>query len=248
VPVAEQEQQQNDQLRILYWNIHSWRDPSGAANLQAIADLVHETNPQVVSLVEVDEPWGTSDALQELATQMDYTWMFVPSFEFGDQAPAGGFGNALLTTLPILAVQQWQLLWPSKVYDGTEPSEARSVIFAKVGFAQSPVWCGSTHLPRSDAQARVNALQRLTALTHKLDSHWLLCGDFNTPASSWLGSDRSTIVCPGPAQPTYPAHRPVEPIDYCVASPGLHVTGTVLEVSGSDHLPVVVWARVADST
>jgi endonuclease/exonuclease/phosphatase family metal-dependent hydrolase len=244
VSVAEQDQQQGDQLRILHWNIHSWRDTSGASNLETIADSVGETDPHVVSLVEVDERWGMSDSLNELADRVGYSWIFAPSFEFGDQTPAGGFGNALLTKLPILAVQHWQLLWPSKLYDGTEPSEPRSAVFAKLGFLQSPLWFGSTHLSRSDSQARANGLRRLMALTQKLDGHWLVCGDFNTPASSWLHNDRSVVVCPEPAQPTYPADEPVEPIDYCVASPGLLMEGKVLPVEGSDHLPLVVFVRV----
>ena len=245
MPVVEPEQHQNDQLRLLHWNIHSWRDASGASNLDAIVDLVRETDPQVVSLVEVDEPWGMPNTLHELAAHIGYAWVFIPSFEFGDQELVGGFGNALLTTLPVLAVQQWQLLWPAKLYDGTEPSEGRSVVFAQLGFGQSSVWCGSTHLPRGDAQARTNALHRLTELTRELDSPWLLCGDFNTPAESWLDRTGSVVVCPEPAQPTYPTDEPTEAIDYCVASPGLPVTGKILEVGGSDHLPVVVWVRIA---
>jgi endonuclease/exonuclease/phosphatase family metal-dependent hydrolase len=140
--VAEQDQQQDDQLRLLHWNIHSWRDASGTSNLEAIADLVGEIDPHVVSLVEVDEPWGMSDSLNELAARIGYAWIFAPSFEFGEQASAGGFGNALLTKLPILAVQHWQLLWPSRLYDGTEPSEPRSVLVAKLGFLQSALWFG----------------------------------------------------------------------------------------------------------
>lgn len=245
VSAAEQGPPHGDQLRILHWNIHAWRDASGAANLEAITDLATETDPHVVSLVEVDEPWGMADSLSELANRMGYSWIFAPSFEFGDQTPAGGFGNALLTKLPILAVQQWQLLWPARLYDGTEPSEPRSAVFAKLEFSLSPLWFGSTHLPRSDSQARANALHRLMTLTQKLDGHWLVCGDFNTPASSWLDNDRSVVVCPEPAQPTYPANdQLVESIDYCVASPDLHVEGKVLPVGGSDHLPLLVFARL----
>jgi endonuclease/exonuclease/phosphatase family metal-dependent hydrolase len=242
--VAKQDQQQDDQLRLLHWNIHSWRDASGTSNLEAIADLVDEIDPHVISLVEVDESWGMSASLNELAARIGYAWIFAPSFEFGEQAPVGGFGNALLTKLPILAVQHWQLLWPSQLYDGTEPSEPRSVLVAKLGFLQSAPWFGTTHLSRSDAQARANSLDRLMTLTQKLDGHWLICGDFNTPASSWLDSDRSVVVCPEPAQPTYPASEPVEPIDYCVASPGLLMEGKVLKVGGSDHLPVAVFGRL----
>jgi hypothetical protein len=51
------------------------------------------------------------------------------------------------------------------------------------------------------------------------DGRWLVCGDFNIPASPWLGNDHSVVVCPESAQPTYPAHWPVEPIDLWV-TPG----------------------------
>jgi len=245
VSVADRNQQQEGPLRILHWNIHSWRDASDSSNLEVIIDLVGETDPHVVSLVEVDEPWGMSDSLNELANRAGYSWIFAPSFEFGYQAPAGGFGNALLTRLPILAVQQWQLLWPSRLYEGTEPSEPRSAVFAKLGFLLAPLWFGSTHLSRSDSQDRVSSLRRLITLTQKLDGHWLVCGDFNAPVSSWLDNDHSIVVCPEPAQPTYPANEPVESIDYCVASPGLFVEGKVLPVGGSDHLPLLVFARLA---
>ncbi|MGH4008872.1 MAG: endonuclease/exonuclease/phosphatase family protein [Pseudonocardiaceae bacterium] len=245
MPAAEQDRRQDRRLRILHWNIHSWRDTSETSNLEVIIDLVSEADPHIVSLVEVDEPWGMPDSLNELASRTGYSWIFAPSFEFGHHTPAGGFGNALLTKLPILAVQQWQLLWPSRYYDGTEPSEPRSVVYAKIGSFLSPLWIGSTHLPRSDSQARTNALHRLMTLTQKLDGHWLVCGDFNTPASSWLDNGRSVVVCPEPPQPTYPANEPVKPIDYCVASPGLFVEGKTLPVGGSDHLPLLIFVRLA---
>lgn len=232
-----------EQLRMLHWNIHSWRDSSGTSNLSAVAGLIRETEPHVVSLVEVDEPWGLPDGLNELANRLGYAWTFVPSFAFGHDAPAGGFGNALLIKLPIAAVQQWQLLWPPKLYDGTEQSEPRSVVFAKLDSFPAPLWVGSTHLPRSDSQARATAVNRLMTLTQKLDGHWIVCGDFNTPSSSWLDNHLSVVVCPDPAQPIYPATEPVEPIDYCVASVGLMIDARVLPVDGSDHLPLLVTAN-----
>jgi endonuclease/exonuclease/phosphatase family metal-dependent hydrolase len=91
----------------------------------------------------------------------------------------------------------------------------------------------------------MNALNRLMVLVQKLDAPWLVCADFNTPASSWL-NERPIVVCPEPAQPTYPANgQPVEPVDYCVASPDLHVETKVLPVGGSGHLPLLVFARLA---
>lgn len=234
----------DDLLRILHWNIHSWRDASGGRNLEAVAGLIHQTAPHVVSLTEVDEAWGMADSLHELADRDGYAWLFVPSFEFGRTVPSGGFGNALLTRLPILAAQHWQLLWPSRQYDGSEPSEPRSALFARLGFGSAPVWVGTTHLPRGDPWARSKALERLMALTRRLSDRWLLCGDFNTAPSSWLGDGGPITVSPDPAQPTYPADHPVEPIDYCLASPGIHLNAEVLPVAGSDHLPQLVLARL----
>lgn len=232
------------QLRLLHWNIHSWRDADDDSNLKAVTDVIRRTAPHVVSLTEVDERWGTAACLRELADQNGCSWLFAPSFEFGGDRPAGGFGNALLTTLPILAVQQWQLLWPPRIYDGTEQSEPRSATFARLEFLSERLWVGTTHMPRGDSQSRADALERLVTLTGGLSDRWLVCGDFNTPASSWLGNGHSFAVCPDPPEATYPASRPVEPIDYCVASPSIQLEAEVLSAAGSDHLPLLVTARL----
>jgi endonuclease/exonuclease/phosphatase family metal-dependent hydrolase len=235
------------ELRILHWNIHSWRDPSGAPNLDAVISLVHETSPDVISLVEVDEGWGMPAALDEVASQTEYSWVFFPAFEFGNESPAGGFGNALLTKLPILSAHQWYLVSTGKPYDGTEDSEPRSVLLMKLKLEDDSCWIGSTHLPRGNPEARTQAMRRLSAIISKLAGRWLICGDFNAPPSSWPHEEWPFIEFPGSAQPTYPAEQPTEPIDYCIASPGTILTARVLPVAGSDHLPLYVVAKPGDT-
>lgn len=230
------------ELRVLHWNIHSWLDTAGASNLDSVIEVVRETTPHVVSLVEVDEAWGNASRIEAVAEQCGYSSIFAPVLEYGEDEPRGGFGNALLTRLPISAVRQRQLVWPSTIYDGSEPSESRSVTFTRLG----EVWVGTTHLPRSDADARAAALRRLRTIVGDLDGKWLLCGDFNTSASSWLGSADPVSVVPSPAQPTYPTGEPVEAIDYCVASPTLALNAKVLDIGGSDHLAVLFEARATD--
>jgi endonuclease/exonuclease/phosphatase family metal-dependent hydrolase len=233
-------QHQADELRMLHWNIHSWRDDAGASNLESVVNLVQATDPHVVSLVEVDESWGYPSKLDEVADRCDYTSIFVPAFEFGQDSPTGEFGNALLSKLPILAVRQRQLVWPPRLYDGGEPSEPRSVVFVKVQTAAGPVWIGSTHLPRGEADTRADAAQRLVALTQELTDQWLLLGDFNMPASHWLDAYPSLRAYPTPAKPTHPTKNPIEPIDYCVAPQELPVRTEVLPDASSDHLPILV--------
>jgi hypothetical protein len=36
-------------VRVLHWNIHSWRTEDGNSNVAAVADLIRETAPHVVS-------------------------------------------------------------------------------------------------------------------------------------------------------------------------------------------------------
>src|ERR1019366_8793421 len=56
--------------RILHWNIHSWQDPAGAPNAEAVTALIRDTRPHVVSLGEVNEPWGAPDTLGRCSRHM----------------------------------------------------------------------------------------------------------------------------------------------------------------------------------
>jgi endonuclease/exonuclease/phosphatase family metal-dependent hydrolase len=250
VPGGQQARDDRDrraELRLLHWNVHSWRDPAGKPNRESVARLIADLNVDVVCLVEVSEPWAAPEALPELADRAGYTWIFFPSVEIGSDLPARGYGNALLTRLPALAVQQWQLTWPPTVYDGTEPSETRSVALARVQLPGAACWAGSTHLPARSGRAQSAALRRLTELTQRLQAPWVICGDYNTPAASWIKPGEQVVVGPSPAQPTFPAGRPRKPIDYCIASPGIGLDARALAATGSDHLPILVSCRLPAS-
>ena len=54
-------------LRILHWNVHSRKDDRGQPSFGEIAAFVAGQDPDVVSLVEVSEPWAAPGRLTELA-------------------------------------------------------------------------------------------------------------------------------------------------------------------------------------
>jgi endonuclease/exonuclease/phosphatase family metal-dependent hydrolase len=223
-------------VKLLHWNIHMWRDSAGADNRQAVAELISGISPEVVSLVEVDEPWGHPDNLQRLATDLGYGWVFIPAFEYRGE---GGFGNALLVRGQVQAVQQWQLL-PPRLYDGTEPSEQRAVLLTHVRVGQTDCWVGSTHLPRSEPALRAEAARRLVQLLTGLSAPWILCGDFNQPREAW--TPPSSVVVPSSPMSTYPAGAPTDAIDYCVLD-GVSADAHVLASEASDHLPLLIVAH-----
>lgn len=234
---------------MLHWNIHSWRDAAGAPNAGAVTALIRETRPDVVSLVEVNEPWGAPSTLAEIAAECGYCWVFGPCLEFSTQERAGGYGNALLTREPVTAVQQWRVYSPGRQYDGSEQSEPRVVLLARLGSspAGTGFWAGSTHFPASDPDARKDAGRALQRLVQGLDGPWLICGDYNDEPSACFTADATFAVSRDLDRPTFPADSPAVSIDYCIVRPGLITETTTLPAAGSDHLPVLTTVRQARS-
>lgn len=224
-------------LRILHWNIHSWKDAVGAANRDAVAALLKREAPDVVSLTEVNEPQGAPRTLADIADECGYSWIFVPSIEFGTDPNARGYGNALLTRIPVTAVQQLNVHQHEHGYDGSEPSETRSVILARL--SGTGLWVGSTHFPASHQSSRKAAARQLRRLTMQLSTPWLISGDFNASAGSLFDGFSDIRVHPERPPATFPAHRPRTAIDYILTSPGVGTTTEVLRAAGSDHLPLL---------
>ncbi len=220
-------------MKILHYNIHMWTDADGLPNSDRVQELIKDEAPDLVSLVEIDEPWGSPATLTALADRLGYYWAFVPAFEYRCQ---GGFGNALLSRTPLRSVQQWQLLFP-RLYDGSEPSEPRAIILASIEADGTRLTFGSTHLPRHDPALREEASIRLLNLLDTLPSPWIVCGDFNRSPTAWL-TDQHTVA-PSPALATYPTKKPVEHIDYAIYT-GLNLTAETRPSLASDHLPVVI--------
>jgi endonuclease/exonuclease/phosphatase family metal-dependent hydrolase len=228
-------------VRILHWNIHSWKDAAGAPNAHAVTALIRDTAPDVVSLVEVNEPWGAPEALAKVAGECGYSWTFVPCIEYGTDPSLRGYGNALLSRTPMAAVQQVSVYRPGRPYDGSEQSETRSLVLARVG----SWWVGGTHFPASEHASRRIAAQALHQLTLRLTTPWVICGDFNAPAGDLFAKYSGILAEPSPAAPSFPAKRPRKAIDYCLASPEAAVTASILDAAGSDHLPLLVDVAVS---
>jgi endonuclease/exonuclease/phosphatase family metal-dependent hydrolase len=230
---------------MLHWNIHSWRDDRNVPNEAAVEGLVRDLRPDAVSLTEVSTAWGQAGPLAAIGQRLGYKWVFVPALEFRGDPATEGYGNALLTRLPILAVQQWRVHSPER-YANNEPTEPRTVALARLDVAGTPVWAGSTHLPASQEADRSRALRRLATLLGELDSPWLVCGDFNTAARTWREDlPAGVTVVPRWRRATFPARpRPLRAIDYALVSPGLRARGQVLNRKGSDHRPVWVTASL----
>jgi endonuclease/exonuclease/phosphatase family metal-dependent hydrolase len=230
-------------LTAVHWNVHSWIDPAtGRSNEAEVETLLAEVSPDLVSLVEVDETWAEPSRLLRVAGRCGYVAVFPPVFEYGPGRPAGGFGNAVLSRLPVEVVLHRQLTWPDGAYQGSEPTEPRGVVLVRVTAGHGTLWFGSTHLPAGDADARTAAVHRLDDVLAGLAEPWMVAGDFNAPPATW--PEVTAMARAGALPPTRPADDPRVAIDYAVASPELRVEVRALQRRGSDHLPVLVTGRL----
>ena len=232
-----------DVIRLLHWNVHSWVDPAtGGSNAERVVELIHRHRPHAVSLVETDEPWAGPSTLTRIAGVTGYASVFAPAFEYGAEHPSGGFGNAVLTRLPIRSVSQRQLTWPDTVYDGQEPSEPRTLLVVRVDTGDGGGFTiGSTHLPRGDIAARSSALDRLVGISRTLPDPWVVCGDFNAAPDAWVTDAELRAVPSGRATRT--GDPGSEGVDYFVTGRGVTASAAVLDATGSDHLAISATCR-----
>lgn len=167
-------------LRVLTYNIHGWRNASGAVDVAALARIIQASGADIVALNEVFHPLETSDgsqaALDELSALLGMTCAFgvalMPQFAF---APLASYGNALLARLPILA-HAGHHLTPVEGHEQRGLLEARLLL--PDGKATLSVYV--THLDHKSEAARLQQLAAVFQWTTRDRSRpHLLLGDFN---------------------------------------------------------------------
>ena len=116
----------------MHWNVHSWTDDVGVDNVERVLELIRQVDADVACLVEVDEPVEGQRRIDTIAATLGARAAFAPAITYGEGRERGQFGNAIVTRLPMQEVREHPLLWPPPVYDGTEPSEQRTLVLARI--------------------------------------------------------------------------------------------------------------------
>src|SRR5690606_32249863 len=107
-------------LKVLTYNIHHAAPPSRsqAIDLDAIAAVINEQNPDLVALQEVDAHTGRSgpfNQAEELGRKSGMTAHFFKSINYD----GGEYGLAILSRLPVVDVNLYPL--PRMEGNGGEP-------------------------------------------------------------------------------------------------------------------------------
>lgn len=245
---------QTDTLRVMTYNVHSCIGMDGKVDVERIARVIAQANPDVVALQELDVGKQRSlglDQAQLIAHYLEMEFHFHPAMHMEEER----YGDAILTHLPLQLVKADAL--PGLA---DKPKlEPRGAMWVTVEFHGQQINIVNTHLGllARERMAQINALLGKDWLGHpNCQDPVIFCGDLNAQPSSdvcrRIGEqlqDAQTVMPDHRPKGTFSSRFPAVRIDHVFISKGLDVTsietpGSHLARIASDHLPLVAQVRI----
>lgn len=235
-PAVEQTQ---TRVRVVSYNIHHGAGRDDKLDLERIAALINEQQPDIVCLQEVDRNQPRSQKLDFpalLAAQLNMQGVFESNYNFD----GGHYGNMTLTRFPVVAHENIPL-------PGSAGKEPRGCLRVTVRINDQELDVFNTHLGLDGEERKAQAS---AILTHVGKGSTVLAGDLNAtlqepPLQILLQQFKTTDpVEPAPEDGANPAVKPRRQIDFILVSGPVDVLSSRI-VAGptaaiaSDHLPVV---------
>lgn len=236
------------------YNIYHGENPSkpGTSNLEDIADLIQEIQPDFVALQEVDSLTGRSASLndgvpqnlvRELADMTGMYGYFGKAIDFD----GGGYGEGILSREP---VQVRKVMLP--IPKGGEDL-AMLIAESKLPNGNRFLFAG-THLCHQFDENRVAQVEKINEVFSDTGQPSVLAGDLNfvpgsvpyqTVENLWVDIAKRS----GSVEPTISYENPSRRIDYMFAlQKSLNqieiIDIDVLNVGYSDHMPIVATIRI----
>ena len=233
--------------RVLTLNIHSAIDWQNHFNLEGLAKLINDLNPDVVGLQEVDRFWSSVSQFQDIPGELALRTKMFAAFSVSRERNNGFFGNLVLSKYPIL--QMWTEDMPGSL-------ERRSFIYAQINLKGSKINFLTTHLGLSvsDRLEQVNAMfECIREIKGPLIISGDLNGDATDPAVKLLLENFTELQDSShfKGQGTFRGRNGVigPKIDYIFVSPEFEpVNFQIIDSYISDHLPVMAEIRLHTET
>lgn len=220
-------------LTLASYNIHACIGTDGRFDPDRIVRVLQELNADVVALQEVEHhDVDGYDLLDYLAEKTGLTAIAGPTLK----RETRHYGNAILTRLPILAVNRVDLTLPGR--------EARGAIDVTLDGNERRVQVVATHLGLRPWERRQQVRRLLELFEIGLTDIYVLMGDLNEwflwgRPVRWLHAHFKHA----PHPPTFPSRRPFMALDRMWVHPRRRLTKLEAHASGlartaSDHLPL----------
>ncbi len=232
-------------LRVLTYNIHHANPPSTTAtiDINAIANVIKQQNPDLVALQEIDVNTTRSGAsLNEAAEIARLTGL---KFFFGKAINYGGgeYGVGILSKYPIESSMNTPL--PTATGTNGEPRTLATAVITLPGGKK--IVFASTHLDAQSADTnRVLQINRIVEILQQEQNPVIIGGDFNAvPGTRVINAlDAAfTRTCITACGFTIPVNNPNKTIDFIAYKPSNNFKvlehKVIDEKYASDHLPVL---------
>ena len=228
-------------LRVMTYNIHHGEGTDGRQDLDRIAAVIKEAEPDLVALQEVDQKVKRSGQVDQPTELARLTGMQVV---FGGNIPleGGEYGNAVLSRLPIVRHQNHLL-------PRTDGGEQRGVLEVELGVpGKERLIFLATHLDHRRLEAqRIDSAKAINELAgHYKDDLVVLGGDLNdVPESNTLAQFlKHWKIATFGSVPTYPSGKPDRQLDFVLVYPAsrwrLHQVRLPGDAVASDHRALMV--------
>ncbi len=236
------------EIKVMSYNIYhgEMNGVPGKSNLQQVADLIKQYQPDFVALQEVDSMTNRSaalnngirqDLIQELARMTGMHGYFGKAIDFSN----GGYGEGILSRYPVES-RQFDLPTP-------EGGENRALLLVAHRFPNGQkIVFGGTHFCHEYAKNQQAQAEAICDIVDKETAPAIVAGDFNitddsNPYATIVASFIDVAVQHGNPKNTIPSDNPTKRIDYIFVSKAdqwVVKEVQVIESDASDHLPVLV--------
>lgn len=235
-------------IKVLSFNILHGATMKGDFDLDVLAKVIHDANPDFVAMQEVD--YKTNRAKKyDLATELGYRTKMASIFARAMQYDSGEYGEGVLSKHTFLQTRNVALPYLPK----DEPRAAIEV--TTILPSKDTIAFIGTHLDHlEDDTNRIMQAKKINSTFLSNGYPTILVGDLNAEPDSqtikileqkWTGAyDKKNL------EPTYPSDNPLIKIDYVMFYPKnrwkVLETKVIQDTIASDHCAYLVTLQLLD--
>ncbi|WP_171655149.1 endonuclease/exonuclease/phosphatase family protein [Paenibacillus foliorum] len=247
--VQANEEEQSQSIRVMSYNIRHGEGNDNKLDINRTANVIRESNAEIVALQEVDKNWSERsdfmDQAKHLGEILGMHYAFAPNV---DESPAKGkserrqYGTAVLSKYPIVESNQYTL---PKI---EESSEKRGLLETVIDVDGVNVTVYSTHMSII-AGERVVQIKELAKITEEKAGPVIFMGDFNAKPNTFEMRPmfkRFSEAFQGKRNAyTAPVTKPAYQIDYILFNNNFELMRSdIIQTEASDHLPIFAQLQI----
>jgi endonuclease/exonuclease/phosphatase family metal-dependent hydrolase len=242
VTFAQKETKSKTIVKFMTFNIYHGETMKGDFNLDVIAKVITDANPDFVAMQEVDFKTNRAkkyDLVTELAIRTKMSGLFAKSMDFD----GGEYGEGILSKHSLVSSRNVNLPYTK----GNEPKNAVEIV-SVLPSGDTIAFVG-THLDYKEVETdRMNQVKKINQVFSKNKYPTILAGDLNSQPESnpmkVLLEKWGTSYDKNNPLKTWPSDNPRDTIDYIMFSPKKRwkvISKEVIDNSvASDHRAYVV--------